>query len=54
MSSIFHKLTQQIIMQKKNSPGGGCEEGTAVIADLQTSGRGRLGRKWSSKNKKGF
>ncbi|HAA43138.1 MAG TPA: biotin--[acetyl-CoA-carboxylase] ligase [Ruminiclostridium sp.] len=32
----------------------GCEEGTVVIADLQTSGRGRLGRKWSSKNKKGI
>lgn len=32
----------------------GCEEGTVVIADMQTSGRGRLGRKWSSKDKKGI
>ena len=26
----------------------GCVDGTAVIADRQTSGRGRLGRKWES------
>ena len=32
----------------------GCEEGTVVIADLQTSGRGRLGRQWNSADKKGI
>ncbi|NLI57391.1 MAG: biotin--[acetyl-CoA-carboxylase] ligase [Clostridium sp.] len=32
----------------------GCEEGTVVIADLQISGRGRLGRQWNSKDKKGI
>ena len=28
--------------------GKGCEEGTVVIADAQTGGKGRLGRKWLS------
>lgn len=32
----------------------GCEEGTVIIADMQTSGRGRLGREWNSKDKKGI
>jgi BirA family biotin operon repressor/biotin-[acetyl-CoA-carboxylase] ligase len=27
---------------------GGAEEGTAVVADMQTAGRGRLGRRWFS------
>jgi BirA family biotin operon repressor/biotin-[acetyl-CoA-carboxylase] ligase len=27
---------------------GGCDEGLVVIADLQTAGRGRLGRSWTS------
>lgn len=31
----------------------GCEEGTIVTADYQTSGRGRLGRSWDSSGKKG-
>lgn len=31
----------------------GCEEGTLVVADYQTCGRGRLGRDWNSPDKKG-
>ncbi|HVP22647.1 MAG TPA: biotin--[acetyl-CoA-carboxylase] ligase [Conexivisphaerales archaeon] len=27
---------------------GGCEDGTLVVAETQTSGRGRLGRRWDS------
>lgn len=32
----------------------GCPEGTLVVADQQTLGRGRLGREWSSMDKKGI
>ncbi len=32
----------------------GCQEGTVVIADAQTSGRGRLGRNWHSQPGKGI
>ncbi len=32
----------------------GCEEGTVVTADIQTAGRGRLGRLWDSKGGRGI
>jgi len=32
----------------------GCDEGTTVVAEVQTSGRGRLGREWSSVSGKGI
>ena len=32
----------------------GCDDGTVVIAEAQTSGRGRLGRAWDSAYKKGI
>lgn len=32
----------------------GCEDGTIVAADSQTSGRGRLGREWVSADRKGI
>ncbi|HOJ09192.1 MAG TPA: biotin--[acetyl-CoA-carboxylase] ligase [Clostridiales bacterium] len=32
----------------------GCKDGTVVVADLQTAGKGRLGRAWDSKDRKGI
>jgi len=32
----------------------GCKDGTLVIAETQTAGKGRLGRTWKSKSKKGI
>lgn len=32
----------------------GCEDGTVVIAEVQTAGRGRMGRTWASAGKKGI
>jgi BirA family biotin operon repressor/biotin-[acetyl-CoA-carboxylase] ligase len=32
----------------------GCPEGTVVVADCQTAGRGRLGRAWDSREHKGI
>ena len=31
-----------------------CQEGTVVVADKQTEGRGRLGRQWSSASGKAY
>jgi len=38
----------------KKSAHEGCEEGTVIVADAQTSGRGRLGRRWESKEGSGI
>ena len=38
----------------KEMASNGCVEGTVVIADSQTSGRGRLGREWHSPGGKGI
>lgn len=32
----------------------GCEDGTLVVSEYQTAGRGRLGRQWDSSDKKGI
>ncbi|TYQ16838.1 UNVERIFIED_CONTAM: BirA family biotin operon repressor/biotin-[acetyl-CoA-carboxylase] ligase [Acetivibrio alkalicellulosi] len=34
--------------------GQDCQEGTVIVADSQTCGRGRMGRHWSSNNEKGI
>lgn len=38
----------------KDMASEGCLDGTVVVADTQTAGRGRLGRVWSSAEKKGI
>jgi len=38
----------------KKAAQEGCEEGTVIVADTQTSGRGRMGRSWESKEGSGI
>lgn len=38
----------------KKAAAEGCDEGTVIIADVQTAGRGRRGRSWSSIGGKGI
>lgn len=39
---------------KAKELAGDSEEGTVIVAEEQTSGRGRLGRSWSSRGRKGI
>lgn len=62
------KLETRIMGRKIHCPGSvdstnnhakklafvGAEEGTLVVADSQTSGKGRLGKSWASADKKGI
>lgn len=41
-------------LKAKELAANGQKEGTVIIAEEQTSGRGRLGRSWTSPNKKGI
>jgi BirA family biotin operon repressor/biotin-[acetyl-CoA-carboxylase] ligase len=41
-------------MKARELAAGGCKEGTVVIAEEQTRGRGRLGRSWSSPKHQGI
>jgi BirA family biotin operon repressor/biotin-[acetyl-CoA-carboxylase] ligase len=38
----------------KSAAAQGCSEGTVILAETQTAGRGRLGREWSSKEGAGI
>ncbi len=38
----------------KKAAAEGCDEGTVIVADAQTAGRGRLGRSWNSAAGKGI
>ncbi|NSW89726.1 MAG: biotin--[acetyl-CoA-carboxylase] ligase [Firmicutes bacterium] len=38
----------------KQIASGGCQDGTVVVADMQTAGKGRLGKSWDSPDKKGI
>lgn len=52
---IFHfGLTSSSSDEAEKMARGGAEEGTVVIADGQTAGRGRMGRVWHSPQKKGI
>ena len=53
-SNLHHFRTVDSTMRVAASLArAGCAEGTAVSADRQTAGRGRLGRKWHSEAGKG-
>ncbi len=45
---IFLETVDSTNTRAMELAGKGCEEGTVVIADAQTGGKGRLGRKWLS------
>jgi len=65
---ISHELNTEIIGRRivcfdtidstnnyaKKIASENCEEGTVIVAESQTAGRGRLGREWSSIDKKGI
>ncbi|MGE4284714.1 MAG: biotin--[acetyl-CoA-carboxylase] ligase, partial [Clostridia bacterium] len=45
---IYYPTVTSTNTVAKQLAAGGCEEGTLVIADNQSSGKGRMGRSWSS------
>ncbi|HEY8463152.1 MAG TPA: biotin--[acetyl-CoA-carboxylase] ligase [Bacillota bacterium] len=45
----YHKETGSTNLQARKLAAQGATEGTIVLAESQTSGRGRLGRTWSSR-----
>jgi len=45
---LYHPVTSSTMDVAKQAAREGAAEGTIVIADQQTAGRGRLGRKWLS------
>ena len=50
---LYFKSLDSTNNYAKKIASEGCEEGTVVIAGRQLSGRGRLGRLWSSSSEKG-
>ncbi len=45
---LFYPTVDSTNLQAKLAAENGAAEGTLVVADMQTTGRGRLGRSWSS------
>lgn len=52
--SIYHYKTIDSTNRKAKEIASKVDEGTIVVAEEQTSGRGRLGRNWNSKMTKGI
>ena len=46
--TLYYPVTSSTMDVAKQAIRDGAREGTIIIADYQTSGRGRLGRKWIS------
>jgi BirA family biotin operon repressor/biotin-[acetyl-CoA-carboxylase] ligase len=58
-NSLFHKIVYYDSLESTQTAANklvseGADEGTVVIADEQTGGRGRLGRKWESAKNSGI
>ena len=51
---IYHELTQSTMDDAFSSGAQGAEEGTVIIAESQSKGRGRMGRSWISPKGKGI
>ncbi|NMB96725.1 MAG: biotin--[acetyl-CoA-carboxylase] ligase [Clostridiaceae bacterium] len=50
----FLKTIDSTNLYAKKIANEGCKDGALVVAETQTSGKGRMGRTWESKNKKGI
>lgn len=46
--TIFHRVTDSTNDRARELVAEGAESGTVVVADEQTAGRGRTGRRWSA------
>ncbi len=51
---IYYKTTDSTNNQAKSLASAGADEGTLVIADAQTGGKGRMGKYWLSQEGKGI
>ena len=47
-SILYHEITASTNMLAKSLASDGLQEGSVVVADAQTGGRGRMGRTWVS------
>ena len=50
----YHDEIESTNIEAKNLAGAGAPEGTVVVAESQSAGRGRLGRRWTSPAGKGL
>ena len=48
MPAVFYETLPSTNLQAKLDAENGAGEGTLIVADTQTAGRGRRGRSWSS------